>query len=442
MPADSATNQQPNVSSTGRRGSSLTYLMLCVALPFITGYFISMQNLDKMTIWLDIVLSKLFPFAGMNRRVLLQHGMPYLADPPKNMDIHKCYASLMRKMFPDSNSNNTLRELDQVTIVLHRNGQAEPCGNSSRRFESFETNDASPLLTTNQGYLATQMLNVLEEIQSMGGACPDFSEKYHVEAFLTWLLYKLLPPSSCHSEESNRRYKDFIGLYGHCDMGEEKTPILLDHKKLVPNTMYHQNHALLSLLPCHFHTEHGVRVTSMNQFVQLIQNRMKVSPQKGSHCVISADGENVCSDVAHPEKLLHLYAVPVGRVFMHVAARVGQIIELHHVKGADPNKLVYLEVLSVSPAVFDLHNFFTKAESQELVDRALAETRESHKIKRSTTGSVQHHVNNRRTSESGFDTDGRTAVTIKKYVSVPFRIPFSSIAYVCFFRLSGVAFKY
>jgi hypothetical protein len=287
------------------------------------------------------------------------------------------------------------------------------------------------------------MWNVLDDIQSMGGSCPNFSNKYHVEAFLTRLLSKVIPLLSCPSEEKDHAYKDFIGLYGYCDMGEEKTPILLDHKNLIPNVVYDQNQALLSLLPCHIHTEHGVRVTSMKQFVELMQSQNKVSPQQGSDCVITSEGENICSDVTHPENLLHLYAVPAGRVFMHVAAYVGQIIELYHVKGADPNKLVYLEVLSVSPAVFDLYNFFTKAESQELVDRALAETRESHKIKRSTTGSVQHHVNSRRTSESGFDTDGRTAVEIKKYAVVSLLAPFLSYTYVhsVRFRIIGDAFK-
>ena len=50
----------------------------------------------------------------------------------------------------------------------------------------------------------------------------------------------------------------------------------------------------------------------------------------------------------------------------------------------------------------------------DLVDRALKETSESHRIKRSTTGAQGKSVNTRRTSESGFDTHGTVAVEVKK----------------------------
>lgn len=113
---------------------------------------------------------------------------------------------------------------------------------------------------------------------------------------------------------------------------------------------------------------------------------------------------------------LPLFAVQAGRVFLFAASYVGQKIVLPHVKGGDPSKPVYLEVLSVRPAVFDLHNFFSKDESAELVDRALKETKETHKIKRSTTGdkASTENVNQRRTSESGFDTNGKTSMLIKR----------------------------
>ena len=113
-------------------------------------------------------------------------------------------------------------------------------------------------------------------------------------------------------------------------------------------------------------------------------------------------------------------------------------IDLPHVSGGDPNKPVYLEVLSVSPAVFDLHNFFSKVrpmvqpscpcivsifhpcnpkdESAELIERALDEKKESHRIKRSSTGDSGYTLNDRRTSESGYDTDGATSMRVKKCV--------------------------
>ena len=112
---------------------------------------------------------------------------------------------------------------------------------------------------------------------------------------------------------------------------------------------------------------------------------------------------------------VELYAVPAGRHFMFAPKYVNQIIPLPHVTGGDPTRPVYLHVLSVSPRVFDLVNFFTKPESQDLVQRALAETRESHRLQRSTTGSNGKKVNRFRTSESGFDTSGETAMNIKRY---------------------------
>jgi prolyl 4-hydroxylase len=163
-------------------------------------------------------------------------------------------------------------------------------------------------------------------------------------------------------------------------MGEARTPILLDHNKLV---------AVDNYLPCHFHNQYGVRVTSLKALVD--------SPRRD-------DADNK----------MHLYAVPAGRVFMFAASHIGQIIPLPHVTGGDPTKPVYLEVMSLSPRVFDLHNFFTREESADLVDRALKETRESHRIKRSSTGASGYNINPTRTSESGYDTSGATAVAIKK----------------------------
>jgi hypothetical protein len=145
-----------------------------------------------------------------------------------------------------------------------------------------------------------------------------------------------------------------------------------------------------------------VRVTSLPQLVKLM-TASKFCSKEGT----SDDG--TCDQVP-------LYAVQAGRVFLFAASYVGQRIDLPHVKGGNPSLPVYLEVLSVRPAVFDLHNFFSKDESAELVDRALKETKESHKIKRSTTGdkASTENINKRRTSESGFDTNGETSMLIKQ----------------------------
>jgi hypothetical protein len=93
---------------------------------------------------------------------------------------------------------------------------------------------------------------------------------------------------------------------------------------------------------------------------------------------------------------------------------VGEIFNLPHIQGADPNKPVYMEVLSLTPRVFDIFNFFTRDESAGLVEKALTETKDSHRIKRSSTGSSGYNIFERRTSESGFDTHGKTAQAVKR----------------------------
>lgn len=47
-------------------------------------------------------------------------------------------------------------------------------------------------------------------------------------------------------------------------------------------------------------------------------------------------------------------------MFSILLSGMKEIIPLPHVQGGDPDKPVYLKVLSVSPRVFDLVNFFSK----------------------------------------------------------------------------------
>eukprot|EP00547_Thalassionema_nitzschioides_P008707 CAMPEP_0194222620 /NCGR_PEP_ID=MMETSP0156-20130528/33395_1 /TAXON_ID=33649 /ORGANISM="Thalassionema nitzschioides, Strain L26-B" /LENGTH=312 /DNA_ID=CAMNT_0038953489 /DNA_START=77 /DNA_END=1012 /DNA_ORIENTATION=+ len=109
---------------------------------------------------------------------------------------------------------------------------------------------------------------------------------------------------------------------------------------------------------------------------------------------------------------LNLYAVPAGRVFMFAPKFVGEIFEIPDVEG-DQGAPISLEVLSLNPRIFEVFNFFSREESKNLVEQALNENRESHRVKRSTTGGGKH-LHPRRTSESGFDTHGKVAVTVKK----------------------------
>jgi hypothetical protein len=97
-------------------------------------------------------------------------------------------------------------------------------------------------------------------------------------------------------------------------------------------------------------------VTSLQQLAELALRAGEVG-EKTVECETSADG--MCSSVS-PLLPLHLYAVPAGRVFMFAPNYIGEIITLPHVRGGDPSLPVYLRVLSLSPLVFDLVNFFSK----------------------------------------------------------------------------------
>ena len=252
--------------------------------------------------------------------------------------------------------------LESVSIVVHRNGESESCGHASVNWDVLRT--------------AVQTFDF----------CPNPFDKFDVESFLTHLLADYV--KSCDSDIQD--LKD-LGFLGHCDRGEDRTPILLDQEYLVPVPS-------TQTLPCRFHTREGLRITSLQQLSNLLE-------EAAGAC----NANSTCSAIPQ----LHLYAVPAGRVFMHAPSFVGELFELPHVRG--PLGLpVSLQVLSVSPRVFDVHNFFTKDESEDLVKRALGETSESHRIKRSTTGTTGHHLNNHRTSENGFDTHGKTSVAVKK----------------------------
>lgn len=253
--------------------------------------------------------------------------------------------------------------LEGVSLAVHRNGEPDSCGD------------------------ATLTLEALRNAVASFGWCPneDF-DKFDVESFITHLLAGYV--SSCDSDLPELQEERFLG---HCDRGEEFTPIQLDHEYLVPVPD-------TETLPCRFHTREGLRITSIQQLSKLMEE---------------ASGACSANETCSAMPKVHLYAVPAGRVFMHAPSYVGEIFELPHVQG--PKGLpVSLEVMSVSPRVFDVHNFFTKAESDDLVSRALAETKDSHRMKRSTTGTVGHHINNQRTSENGFDTHGTTSVAVKK----------------------------
>lgn len=302
----------------------------------------------------------------------------------------------------NNNHNSNENTFQNISFMMHRNGEGTPCGMTN-------ANGGGGFLDELRRQYKTFRTNM---------DCPTELGKYEVEALLTKTFHAMLT-TSCLSVEKDGNKK--AGFLGYCDMGPHKTPIQLDHGELVPIAV--GNSSGETFLPCHFHTREGVRITKLHQLTELVQAPSTVSRLPSSttqHCVGGDETSNgtaaATSETCEtdPENLKrHLYAVPAGRVFMFVANYVGEIIQLPHVEGANKNN-IYLEVLSTDPRVFDVFNFFSREESKELVDRAIAETKESHRIKRSSTGASGHNLNSRRTSESGFDTHGKTAVKIKK----------------------------
>jgi hypothetical protein len=260
-----------------------------------------------------------------------------------------------------------------VSVALHPYGQAETCNIISVKELLNDSN-------------ALSALRVLDK-------CPDWESQYFTDSFLTRLLHELSSPA-CFIEDQQP------GLDNFCDRGLKRTPILHDHRLLIPYKLTDNGP---SYLPCHFHNASGYRLSSLSLLREWIQT---VSCQQDDHTT-----GKTCR--GHPT--LELYAVPAGRHFMFAPKYIGEIIPLPHVTGGDPTQNVSLQVLSVSPRVFDVVNFFTKQESEDLIERALAETRESYCLQRSTTGSNGREINRYRTSETAFDAAGETAMNIKRY---------------------------
>lgn len=263
-----------------------------------------------------------------------------------------------------------------IPLVVHRNGEPEPCGEST------------------VGDLVTELRNNFNQ-----ESCPEEMDKYLFEMLLTKSLNSVLE-DACKSEEEYGIPE--LGLLSYCDGGVDHTPILLDHDELVPVVASESR-----TLPCHFHNREGLRITQSTQLSDWITAVLKEPDQQDCE-----GDENTQTCVSVP-KGMHFYAVPAGRVFMFAPSYVGEIFHLPHVTGSS-DKPIHLEVISLEPRVFDVFNFFNREESKELVDRAIAEKSETHRIKRSTTGAGDKAVNSRRTSESGFDTNGKTALKIKK----------------------------
>jgi hypothetical protein len=80
------------------------------------------------------------------------------------------------------------------------------------------------------------------------------------------------PPLPYEEEEEEHNYYSTTKKNIHpstfanfCDAGVEHTPILPDHRKLVPYILSTSSTEDGTYLPCHFHTREGVRILSLHQ---------------------------------------------------------------------------------------------------------------------------------------------------------------------------------
>ncbi|KAL3800190.1 hypothetical protein HJC23_001111 [Cyclotella cryptica] len=321
-----------------------------------------------------------------------------------------------------------------VQFVLHRNGEAHPCSQQREEVSSSPNDEDGSLGVISKAFLTSSQrlypnkkpLNAFDKYDfdallthSLAvGSSPRKVREGHSMGLLddngehcspTWRDegHYLDQVATTHDDDENEDKLLISPLLKYCDMGIERTPIQLDHSRLV------RVPEVLSL-PCHFHTREGVRITSLEMLANLVREAKDKADNGECKSDESAE-EGTCNNDRNGTKpQLHLYAVQAGRVFVFAPSHVGEIFHLPHVTSHDPNQPVYLQVLSISPRVFDIYNFFSREESAAIVSKALAETSESHKMKRSSTGASGYNVNSQRTSENGFDTHGKEAQAVKR----------------------------
>jgi len=301
-----------------------------------------------------------------------------LIDAKDTMKFHQLWiclrfliAALLFHTVECGNSGADEAWYSNLSIVVHRNGEVDPCGSTSK------------------GSINYSFINVLES---------SFN-KYEMETRLTDGLAILLPSESsrCGSGNEDESSRSF---YSHCDRGPEKTPILLDHNDLIRTN--------IDTLPCRFHTREGLRIQNLDQLKAMAK---KAGPSQSCENLQGRMPTN-CQDATTE---IHLYVVPAGRIFQFAPAFVGEIFELDHLQNTiDDNMPISLKVLSTNPRVFDIVNVFNKEEADAVVQRAQAETSNTYKIKRSTT--VGGNVYQKRTSENGFDTSGTVATSMKERI--------------------------
>ena len=371
----------------------------------------------------------------LSHLIITHHHSPHLSPVAAESvyDYAEAYHSLLEIHNNENDDTNTPDNQDIITdpfqnvqFAIHRNGEAEPC--------SLQRMDVS---------VSSSLIHSLKVLD----VPLDKYNKYHFDALLTHALAvgsgsKLQPDglltdngSDCHPTwKEDDHYLDHLDNLQHnaaegeqhktqhavlvspflkfCDMGHNRTPIQHDHDRLVRIPPANS-------LPCHIHTREGLRIDSLQRLADFAGSVKKMSSQINSDECDATKKHTSCinkDNTSNQVYELHLYAVPAGRLFMFAPKHIGEVFTLSHLSSSisDDTHPISLTVLSLSPKLFDIHNFFTRDESTRIVNKALRETRESYRIKRSSTGASGSNDNSRRTGENGFDTSGKEARAMKR----------------------------
>jgi hypothetical protein len=317
----------------------------------------------------------------------------WIRDP--NTDMGPWWSQLL------PNANASLQQQQQyLNLVIHRNGDEHACG------ETLATTT-----TVNLTHAFYQAISNLRECSFATAV----HRKYWFESLLTRVVYDLLlQQNKCASLESWNDDDDDNGFLGYCDMGRAHTPVWPDHDRLVPTVMNES-----AFWPCHFHTREGKRIDSLQLLTQLLYTAplnyktLQVVPNS-----TTCNGDDVClsNDTTTRTELvkeLHLYAVPAGRLFMFAPSFVGDEFYFSHVRSASVEEPVYLKTISLRPRIFLLYNFFSQAEADALMESAVKETRDKHRLQLDSAAATLYNLNFKRSSERGFDAGSTTAGAIK-----------------------------
>jgi len=236
---------------------------------------------------------------------------------------------------------------ENLKVAVHRSGEADPC---------------AVIPITADGIAQALSKQSLCDVEVL--------EKYDLDIILTSYILSYTDKDCGPVDDFTMTSTVHQAFSAFCDAGPNRTPIQPDHKRI-------KAVAETNSLPCRFYSREGRRIGSVDALSSLVRK----AKESASSCVVDESLEETCS----VGPVLHLKAVPSGRVFQFAPSFVGEKFVVDHVHGHGP---IVAEVLSVEPRIFELHGFFSEEEGDQLIQRALREVSETHKLHRSTTGAV------------------------------------------------------